>query len=47
MERIGVDLDLDPFAAAGDDRKYGIAGGRDPHVVLKLGPCASRQRLPP
>lgn len=37
VERIGVDLDLDPFAAAGDDRKYGIAGGRDPHVVLKLG----------
>ena len=36
IERIGMDLDLDPFAAAGDDRENGAARGGDPHVVLQL-----------
>ena len=36
IERIGRDLDLDPFAAAGDDRERGELGVRHPHIVLQL-----------
>lgn len=36
IERIGVNLNLDPFATAGDDRKHRTSGGHDPHVVLQL-----------
>lgn len=31
-----MNLDLDLFAAAGDDREHGAAGCREPHVVLQL-----------
>ena len=37
VERIGRDADLDPFAAAGDDREHRQFGIGDPHVVLQLG----------
>ncbi len=36
VERIGWDRDLDPFAAAGDDREDRQLGIGDPHVVLQL-----------
>jgi hypothetical protein len=36
VERIGMHRDLDPFAAAGDHREHGGAGGDHPHVVLQL-----------
>ena len=36
IERIGMGLDLDPFAAAGDHRKHRTAGRHDPHIVLQL-----------
>ena len=36
VERIGRDRDLDPFAAARDDREHRGRGIRHPHVVLKL-----------
>ena len=28
--------DLDPFAAAGDHRKYRVSGSHHPHIVLQL-----------
>ena len=37
VERIRRDADLDPFAAAGDDREHRQLGIGDPHVVLQLG----------
>jgi len=37
VERVAVDRDLDPLAAACDDRKNRGAGVGDPHVVLQLG----------
>ncbi len=37
IERIGGYRDLDPFAAAGDDREHRQLGIGDPHVVLQLG----------
>src|ERR1700722_12684007 len=37
VERIGMNLDLDPFAAAGNHRQDGIAGCHHEHVVLQLG----------
>ena len=36
VERIGSDRDLDPFAAAGDDREHRRPGVHHPHVVLEL-----------
>ena len=36
MERVGVDLDLDPLAAAGNDRQYSRSCRHDPHVMLEL-----------
>ena len=36
VQRIGVDRDLDPFAAAGDDRQHRRARVGDPHIVLQL-----------
>jgi hypothetical protein len=36
VEGVGVDCDLDPFAAARDDRQHGRCGVRDPHIVLEL-----------
>jgi hypothetical protein len=36
VERIGMELDLNPFAAAGDDRQHRRPGGNHPHVVLQL-----------
>jgi hypothetical protein len=36
VERIGMDLDLHPFAAPGDDREHGAARRDDPHIVLQL-----------
>ena len=37
VQAIGRDGDLDPFAAAGDDREHCRLGVGDPHVVLQLG----------
>src|SRR5262249_29463138 len=37
VERIRRYLDLDPFAAAGDNREHRSPGIGDPHVVLELG----------
>ena len=39
VERISRDGDLDPFAAARDDREHRGRGVRHPHVVLKLRQC--------
>ena len=36
IERIRRDADLDPLAAAGDDRKHRKLGLGDPHIVLQL-----------
>jgi hypothetical protein len=36
VERIGMGLDLDPFAAPGNDREHGGARGHHPHIVLQL-----------
>ena len=36
VERIGVGLDLDPFAAAGNDREHRRPGSDHPHIVLQL-----------
>ena len=36
VERIRRDADLDPLAAAGDDREHRQLGIGDPHVVLQL-----------
>src|SRR5262245_40582365 len=45
VEGIGRDLDLDPFAATGDDREYRGGGVGDPHVVLDLGHMLLSGRL--
>jgi hypothetical protein len=37
IQRIGGNRDLDPFAAAGDDRERRHPGVGHPHVVLELG----------
>jgi hypothetical protein len=37
VEGIGGYLDLDPFAATGDDREHRASGIGDPHIVLDLG----------
>jgi hypothetical protein len=34
IERIGMDFDLDPFAAAGNHRQDRIAGGHHEHIML-------------
>ena len=36
VERIRRDADLDPLAAAGDDREHRQFGVGDPHIVLQL-----------
>ena len=36
VERIGVGLDLDPLAAAGNDREHRTPRRNDPHVMLQL-----------
>ena len=36
VERIRRNADLDPFAAAGDDREHRQLGVGDPHIVLQL-----------
>src|SRR6516225_1591408 len=36
IERIGMDGDLDPFAAAGDHREHRRPGRYDPHIMLQL-----------
>ena len=36
VERVGINLDLDPFAATGNYRKHRGARGDHPHVVLEL-----------
>ena len=45
IERIGMGLDLDPFAAAGNDREHRPPGGDDPHIVLQLGRILLGSRL--
>jgi hypothetical protein len=45
IEWIGGYLDLDPFAAAGDDRKHCASGVGDPHIVLDLGHVLLGRRL--
>ena len=45
IERIGWYLDLDPLAAAGDNRQHRGGGIGDPHVVLELGHVLLRRRL--
>ena len=37
VEAIGRNGELDPFAAAGDDREDRRLGIGDPHIVLQLG----------
>src|SRR5580704_7217222 len=34
VERVGMDLDLNPLAAAGNDRKYRGPCGQNPHIML-------------
>ena len=36
VERIGMGRDLDPFAAAGDDRQHCASGRDDPNIMLQL-----------
>ena len=36
IERIGMSADLDPFAAAGNDRQHRGLGRDHPHIVLQL-----------
>ena len=36
IQGIGVDLDLDPFATAGNHRQDRIAGRDHPHIMLQL-----------
>src|SRR5215469_1036205 len=36
IERIGMSSDLNPFAAAGNYRKYSAPGRNHPHIVLQL-----------
>ena len=45
IERISWYLDLDPFAAAGDDRERRGGGVGDPHIVLDLGHVLLRRRF--
>jgi hypothetical protein len=45
VERIGMGLDLDPFAAAGNDREHRRPGRHDPHIVLQLGRILFGSRL--
>src|SRR6266511_6123519 len=45
IERIGWYLDLDPLAAAGDNREHCGGGIGDPHVVLELGHVLLRRCL--
>ena len=45
IERIGWYLDLDPLAAAGDNREHRGGGIGDPHVVLELGHVLLRRCL--
>ena len=40
-----MDLDLDPFAAAGDHRQDRIAGRHHKHIVLQLRGMLLRRRL--
>ena len=47
IERIGMDLDLHPFAATGNHRKDRIAGRHHEHVVLQLRGMLLRRRPPP
>src|SRR5436305_13495613 len=45
IERIGWYLDLDPLAAAGDNREHRGRSVGDPHVMLELGHVLFRRRL--
>jgi hypothetical protein len=36
VERIGINRDFDPLAAAGHDRQHGGPGIGHPHIVLQL-----------
>ena len=45
IERISWYLDLDPFAATGDDRERRGGGVGDPHIVLDLGHVLLRRRF--
>src|SRR5262245_61558780 len=36
VERISMDRDFHPLAAAGDDGEHRVPGGDDPHVMLQL-----------
>ena len=45
IERIGWYLDLDPLAAAGDNREHRGGCVSDPHVVLELGHVLLRRCL--
>jgi hypothetical protein len=45
VEGIGVGLDLDPFAAAGNDREHRPPSSYDPHIVLQLGRILFCSRL--
>ena len=45
VERIGVGLDLDPFAAAGNDREDRRSCRHDPHIVLQLRHIFLRRRF--
>src|SRR6516165_1198166 len=45
IERIGWYLDLDPLAAASDNRQHCGGGIGDPHVVLELSHVLLRRRL--
>ena len=36
IERVGMGLDLDPFATARNDREHRVSCRHDPHIVLQL-----------
>ena len=45
VDRVGLDRELDPLAAAVDDGEHGFLGAGDQHVVLELGHVLLRGRL--
>ena len=47
IERIGMGQDLDPLAAAGNDREHRGPGRHNPHIVLQLRHVLRRPLLPP
>ena len=47
VDRVGLDREFDPLAAAVDDGEHGFLGAGDQHVVLELGHVLLRRRLLP